>query len=295
MYKLSNIENEQVFMKHLSGYPYGETLRDASISAFTLTETAYASSLKLPKHSHEKAYFCFVLGGGFTEIYAEGSRSCRPSTLIFHPAAEPHSDQFHADTRCFNIQMHPRWLERVRQHSRIIDAPADFFNGRLAHLAARLYSEFRESDEFSPLVVEGFVLEMLAQVSRHAMKSERTPPGWLEQAREVLHTCFGECWSLVALAELVGVHPAHLARQFRRFYRCTVGDYVRRRRIEFACQHISASDAPFSEIAATAGFFDQSHFARTFKTHTGMTPSQYRTAFGSRKPDTNALNPYNLR
>jgi len=64
-------------MKHLSGYPYGETLRNISVPGFTLTETAYNSTLKLPKHSHEQAYFCFVLGGSFTESYGRRSRSCR--------------------------------------------------------------------------------------------------------------------------------------------------------------------------------------------------------------------------
>lgn len=262
---------------------YGEILGNASVAGFTLTETVYAPSLKLPKHSHEQAYFCFVLGGSFTEVYGKRSRSCRPSTLVFHPAGETHSDHFYTRVRCFNIQMNTRWLERVQQHSRIIDTPADSCGGRLAHLAARLYREFCEPEEFSPLVIEGLTLEIIAEVSRrHIRESERIPPRWLEQAREILHERFGEGLTLVALAGSVNVHPVHLAREFRRFYRCTVGEYVRQQRIEFACQQISTSRAPFSEIALTAGFFDQSHFARTFKTHTGMTPNQYRTALRSR-------------
>jgi len=44
-----------IFMKHLSGYPYGETLKNISVSGFTLTETALTSILRLPKHSHEPA------------------------------------------------------------------------------------------------------------------------------------------------------------------------------------------------------------------------------------------------
>ncbi|CAN5542000.1 hypothetical protein BH20ACI3_BH20ACI3_33350 [soil metagenome] len=116
-------------MKHISEYSYGETLGNASVSAFTLTETAYAQSLELPKHSHERAYFCIVLGGSFTEVYGRVSRSCRPSTLVFHPAGETHSDLFHTSTRCFNIQMNARWLECVRRQSRIINIPADFRGG----------------------------------------------------------------------------------------------------------------------------------------------------------------------
>jgi AraC family transcriptional regulator len=279
-------------MRDLSRYPYGETLRTTSVSEFTLAEKAYTAHLKLPKHTHEQPYLCFVLGGSFTEIYAKCSRACHPSTLILNATGETHSDQFHASTRCFNIQMNNRWLERVGRRSGVINVFADFRGGRLAHLAAGLYREFRELDEFSSLAVEGLALEMLAEASRHLLKETRcTPPRWLKQVKEVLRERLAEHLSLVALAESVNVHPAHLAREFRRFYQCTVGEYVRQQRVAFACRQISISDAPLGEVALAAGFFDQSHFARIFKRYTGMTPGQYRTNLGGRKSNASMHTP----
>jgi len=265
-------------MGHLDSTILGST----SVAEFTLVEKAYPPSLKLPKHSHEQAYFCFTLGGNYTEIYGKHARLCRRSTLVFHPVGETHSDHFHTTARCFDIQMSAGWLKRVQQHSRTINAPADFYGGRLAHLAAQLYRESHELDDFSSLVVEGLTLEILVEASRRfARESKRTPPRWLEQAREIVHEQFDSRLTLVALAESVGVHPVHLAREFRKLYRCTIGEYVRQRRVEFACHQISTSDASFSDIALAAGFFDQSHFARTFKARTGMTPNQYRQSFRS--------------
>jgi AraC family transcriptional regulator len=265
-------------MKHLSRRLYGDILGTASVAGFTLLETVYAPSLNLPMHSHEQAYFCFVLGGNFTEVYGKHSRPCHPSTLIFHPAGETHSDQFHTTSRCFNIQMNTRWLERAERPSRTINTPADFCGGQLGNLAARLYREFRQLDEFSGLAVEGLALEIIAEASRCSLKEPgRTVPYWIEQVRAILREQLDERPSLVTLAESVDVHPVHLAREFRRFYRCTIGEYVRQSRIEFACHQISTSDSSLSDIALAAGFFDHSHFARTFKTHMGMTPNQYRT------------------
>jgi AraC family transcriptional regulator len=63
---------------------------------------------------------------------------------------------------------------------------------------------------------------------------------------------------------------------FRKHYRHTIGDYQRNLRVQFACHEIAASDASFSEIALSAGFYDQGHLSRIFKRHTGMTPAQYR-------------------
>jgi AraC family transcriptional regulator len=72
------------------------------------------------------------------------------------------------------------------------------------------------------------------------------------------------------------VHPVHLAREFRRFEHCTIGEYVRRLRIEQACRRLTHSTDPIAAIAAEAGFADQSHFARTFKRVVGMSPVQFR-------------------
>jgi AraC-like DNA-binding protein len=175
------------------------------------------------------------------------------------------------------------WWSHVEHQAKVSKTPADFYGGRLAHLAGRLYREFREPDEFSALVLEGLTLEIIAEVSRCSVnESERTPPRWLQQVRSILHEQYGERLSLVAVAELVDVHPVHLAREFRRFYRCTIGDYIRQRRIEFTCNQLRDSDASISEIAQAAGFFDHSHFTRTFKTQAGITPSQYRKALRPR-------------
>ena len=81
-----------------------------------------------------------------------------------------------------------------------------------------------------------------------------------------------------AVARAAGVHPTHLMRVFRRFHGCTLGDYVRQRRIDFACGRLTATDAPLVEVALAAGFCDQSHFTKTFKRATGLTPSEYRKA-----------------
>jgi AraC family transcriptional regulator len=69
----------------------------------------------------------------------------------------------------------------------------------------------------------------------------------------------------------------HLAATFRRHYGCSLGEYLRRRRVATARELLTNPDLPLTEIAFAAGFSDQSHLTRTFKRFTGMTPLQYST------------------
>jgi AraC family transcriptional regulator len=74
------------------------------------------------------------------------------------------------------------------------------------------------------------------------------------------------------------VHPVTLARAFRRSFGCTVGEYLRRLRIERATEQLAGGDTPLAEIALAAGFADQSHFSNVFRRRTGMSPSAFRRA-----------------
>lgn len=260
------------------GSLYGETLRSRKISSFDLSERVYPARFRTPRHSHKQALFCFVVQGDYTETYGRKTRECSQSALLFHPANETHAEHFHdSGGRSFIIEIAPEWLDPLREHTAVVDDPAEFHGGVLELLARRLYKEFMRMDGASALVIEGLMLEMIGEASRHnAQVSLPHSPRWLQQARELLHGRFMEHLTLAEVAHNVGVHPVHLAQAFHKSYQCTVGDYVRQLRIEYACRELASSETPIVEIALAAGFCDQSHFTRTFKRCIGVAPSQYR-------------------
>jgi AraC-like DNA-binding protein len=101
-------------------------------------------------------------------------------------------------------------------------------------------------------------------------------PLWLKRAREIVETRFLEPLSLAEIASAVGVHLVHLSREFHRYNQCTVGELIRRRRVEYACDLLTHSKQSLAEIALTCCFSDQSHFSMMFKRQTGITPSKFR-------------------
>lgn len=260
---------------------FGKEVTNRDVGNLVLVESLYPPAATMPRHTHETAHVSIVLRGNFTEVSGRKARSREASTLIIHPADEDHAVTFHdSGARVFSFHISPQMHRRIRDFTRILDAPAAFEGGRPTWLAAQLYRESKMADEVAPLLLEALALEIVAATSRRDESlHERRIPRWLVQVRDYLHAYFAEKISFATLAELAGIHPVYLAREFRRAYGCTMGEYVRRLRIETACSKISTSDLPFDEIALTVGFYDQSHFSNVFKRLTGTTPSQYRTIF----------------
>lgn len=262
----------------LPGRYYGETLRTRRVSSFELSERVYSPGYQTPKHTHKQALFCYVMQGHYTENYGGKVRECTSSTLLFHPPGELHAEYFHEmGGRSFIVEIAPDWLARVQEQLPVAEGSADFHGGVFELLARKLYREFILEDCASPLIIEGLMMEMLGETKRwQAVQNAQGSPRWLHQAKDLLQSRFAENLTLAEIAQNVGVHPVHLAQTFRKNYQCTVGEYVRKLRIEYACQELATSAKPIVDIALAAGFCDQSHFTRTFKRVVGTAPSQYR-------------------
>jgi AraC family transcriptional regulator len=261
----------------------GRVIRSREFSGLRLVDGVYPAKTKVPKHSHQQAVFCIALKGMCSEMFAGKVRNYEALTIEFLPSDQCHSLDFPCgDTRAFSIDVATCWLERAREYSLRIENAVHSHGGLLSGLMMKLYGEFLQMDDASPLAIEGLALEMLAEVSRRQVNlSGQTPPRWLARAEELLREKFSEHLTLAHVATSVGVHPVHLSREFRRFHHCTIGEYIRRLRVERACRQLHTSDEPLAAIATGAGFSDQSHFSRTFKRHIGMTPAVYRTKFAA--------------
>jgi transcriptional regulator GlxA family with amidase domain len=102
------------------------------------------------------------------------------------------------------------------------------------------------------------------------------PPRALRRVREFIETHLEESISIQALANIAGLSMYHFARAFKQSEAVTPHDYLIHRRVQRARDLLAGTDLPLSEIALASGFSDQSHCARRFREHVGVTPSSYR-------------------
>lgn len=245
---------------------------------FVITENWFSPGLQIDRHDHQHTHFTFILEGGFTESYDRMVLECLPGSTLFVPADAPHTDRIGPEgAHTIGVELSPGVAERVISQTGLLKDARVIAGPQLVQTGRRLYREFRSSDAAAPLSMESLALEMLVQTARVRTAGEHGEPAWMATVRSVLHEGFAEPISLGGLAGVAGVHETHLARAFRKRHGCTVGEYVRRLRVDSAALELKRSTKPVAEIAAETGFYDQAHFCRTFKRAYGLSPSDYRT------------------
>jgi AraC-like DNA-binding protein len=255
-------------------------LRRTSLPGVVLTEGLHPAGTTIPWHWHEGASICLVLDGAFVEYSRGVALDCHPSSLKFTPAGEKHWNRFHlADVHGLLVEVDVARHASLAPFERALSRSRHFERGPELQLARRLYAEFRSADTAAPLAVEGLLLELLALVARsNGSAGRQDAPAWARRAYDLLESGYVGSLSLAPIAREVGVHPATLARGFRRAYGCTIGEMQRQLRLDLAARQLALTEQPLAAVAQQAGFFDQSHFTNAFRRRFGTTPLRYRRA-----------------
>ena len=257
-----------------AGQFYGATAARRSEGGLVLSELRHEVPRLLPMHDHQCPGFYLLLGGAYREWLGPRPLDYRRRTAVFHPAAFRHRDRIGAGgAHLFAIELSGALL--VRLEALLPGSPVVDPDGLLASLACRLRDEMGAADPAAPLMREGLACELVAALHRRAA-AEAARPRWLLRADEALRGELERRWSLAELAGAAAVHPARLARGFRRGFGESVGERLRRLRLEAARAALERPGSDLAEVALACGFADQSHLTRAFRAAYGVTPGAWR-------------------
>jgi len=251
----------------------------ARLTGFVVNELVFPAAHR-SELDPEDGYVGVVLEGACEKTFVHGSRSLGPGSAFTMPAGAFHTTAFGVcATRV--LVLHPVAGEAPAvPWPRLLRAFREARGTAPLGAGWRLAGELHARDDAWALAAEGLCLELISgyiREERSTRRSEGSRP-WLEPVRERLHVRLGERPTLDELAASAGVHPVYLARSFRERYGVSIGEYVRRVRLDWAAAQLAATETPLAVLAAEAGFADQSHFTRSFKRHAGLTPARYRRA-----------------
>ena len=163
----------------------------------------------------------------------------------------------------------------------------DLFNTqdpRIEHISSALLTEVLEEGATGRLYVEGLAHALAAhlihaytQPSRpHSKIIKRLPTSLFQRITSLIEDRLTEDLSLAELAFEVNLSPSHFLSLFRKTTGLSPHQYIVRRRVEHAQHLLRATRLSIGEIAATVGFYDQSHLVRQMRRVMGVTPTYIR-------------------
>lgn len=253
----------------------GRAGRCVSGDGFRAAESSYGAGIGLPKHSHARAHLCLVVSGEYRETLRGATEARGPMTLIYYPPDCPHAEDHAKPGRHFLVEWDADWLDRLGDRAVLPDGPTVLDRPTAVFSGLRAFRLLRK-EQSEPLELEEALISVLDAIGGDRTPDDRLPPAWLTTVMARLGDLADEHHGLFDIADHVRVHPSHLARTFRRFTGCTLGQMRRRFQTREACRRLAGGSDALCHVAVDTGFSDQSHMTRSVREATGFTPSRLR-------------------
>lgn len=276
---------------------------NATLSDFPVHCSYRTTSLYQPAfHSHNgfELYLClqgngnFIAGGRihalgagtFTIVKPMALHLSRPNRSVpFHryvlSVQRSYLENLYADDKT-TYQIISQWLPQSNSDS----VHAQLNARQLLSLQETLDQLEREITWKNPcyhLIVKGLLLQLFAQLGRYQSGPCEDHRGTYEQKRLIENILtyimehHQEPLSMEYLCGQFHLSRSYLLKLFKQNMGVSISDFLITYRINKAKDLLQGTELLITEIAATVGFQDISHFGHTFKRLSGMTPSRYRS------------------
>jgi len=224
-------------------------------------------------HAHARPHLTLLLRGAIREQRGPQRYERQAGQTVFFYGQEPHqSDRTLEGSRNLNLEFDPGFFRRVNLREDDLQAAVQHNAGTSAQLL-KAYQEFVTNDQFS---ADSVLMSLLVAVDRQARARREPAASWLGMVEELLRDRWNEPVSLQDLSVASGRHPVTISRQFHHYLGCTLGEYMRRLKVERALTLIRQPGTSLAAVAYECGFSDQSHFGRVFHQLTGFRPVDYK-------------------
>lgn len=134
-------------------------------------------------------------------------------------------------------------------------------------------------DELAAHDLTQALAELLATAAGHRASPMRLDRAAVARVRELIRAAPQQPQAMAELEAASGMDRWTLARQFRLAFGISPSGYRVQRQVALA-QALLREGLALAEVAAAAGFSDQSHLGRQFRRATGLTPARWRAALG---------------
>ncbi len=258
-----------------------------------------------PWHFHNEYEILYVIDGTGTSFVADNIEEFQSGDLVLLGSNLPHfwksGESFYTDenSKIVNyivvqfsseffkeiISEYPEFhliKELLERSSRGIRFSPDFskkFGKKLIKLTKtkgfqrtllllELLQLLAKTDQYKLLAGE------LYQTEHHDFTSDR-----LVKIMHFINSSYLKKIELKKVAEVANLHPSAFCRFFKEKSGKSLSEFVSDMRISYACRLVIEAKLSISQICFESGFNNLSNFNRTFKKHTGFSPTNYFLEF----------------
>jgi len=253
---------------------------------FTMTEDQY--------HPYYEIYY--LLSGTRVYFVRDRSYAVEQGDLVFIPKHELHKTMHAGEASHERIIFHfdEATLQRLTgRHASYLLSPFQSGNPiirlprqeqlQLNGLMKRMLAELQQQPSGYEIIQEHAAAELLLIAARFAEQHERAPlhhptpmHAKVSEIAQHINVHFAQPLRLTALSEQFFISPYYLSRMFKEVTGFTFSDYLVLTRVKEAERLLRETAASITDVAAQVGFDNFSHFGKTFKKITRLSPREYR-------------------
>lgn len=242
---------------------------------FLVEEHYFGRNVRLPWHLHHGPVVVLLKEGRYEQQTRQTRFICRAGEVVVVPGGIEHREAItngaHAllvwvDESQISTSSSSALLSLSHYDDRILKSLVQSIG------AAAEASQNRDID----LTIQDLLLELSAILVRRHRGLTNGPCAWLGDARNYIDQHLNKNMALSEIASAAGVSRSQLARAFRDYFGRSVGNYILSRRVRLAADEIAKTSTPLTQIAIHFGFYDQSHFSKSFRQYFGMSPGAWR-------------------
>jgi AraC family transcriptional regulator len=224
-------------------------------------------------HYHENPQICFLFQGMDIESRNNLLYERKPGDVYFYHAGEKHGAiSRQSISKNTVIEFGKTFLGKYEvAESQIEMAVKDNLDTKF--LILKMQQEMLIADSSSQLATQTLLLDL---ISSSKYLYNQSPPKWVRLLVDLLNDRWNEQVTLNELSMATATHPATISKHFRKYFSCTLGEYLRKLKIDKSIPLIKNSGMSLTDIAYHCGFTDQSHFTKNFKQMTGFLPKEFR-------------------
>jgi len=243
------------------GKYFGIENKALQLDNLLITDTEYTHD-HVDWHTHQNPYFTFLLVGNMQETNKKQTYHCNAGTLLFHNWQDAHYNiKPPGYTRGFHIELEKEFFERYQLPLEKMEGSRILHNPLFKAHFRNMYLQTRYDTSIEHLSITESLFQVFGLLSNADEQETANKPNWVKKISEVLQEEDATLLSWDKLATIAQVHPVYLSRQFPRYFHTTVGNYLKKLRIEQAITLLSETNFSISQISYACGFADHQNYS----------------------------------